>query len=169
MIEQSELIARTGPSVKRGQSRQDYATPKDFMDAVTRRFGPIGFDLAAGEENKKADRFYSIEDDSLSKPWNEIRCDGWLWLNPPFDNIAPWAKKCAESMSGYGCNILFLTPASVGSNWFRDYVHGKAMVYALNGRIHFDPNNPTWGYPKDCMLCCYAMIPIRGFEVWKWK
>ena len=168
MIMESEPM-RTGPSVKRGKSRQDYATPPDFMESLYKRFGPISFDLAASGENYKHPAYFTEAEDSLSQDWSKLR--GQLFLNPPFDNIAPWARKCADTsmakVLSLGIKIFFLVPASVGSNWFAAYVHKRALVLALNGRIHFDPTNPTWGYPKDCMLCVYGELP--GFDVWRWK
>ncbi len=136
------------------------------MAAVTKRFGPISFDLAAHAGNAKHANYYTEQDDSFTKSWHLI--SGLLWLNPPFDDIAPWAKKCASECK-LGARILFLTPASVGSNWFRDHVHLHADVLALNGRICFDPVNPTWGYPKDCILSHYSYRDHLGFDVWNWK
>lgn len=161
---------RNGAGFNRGQSKQNYATPPDFIAAVTKRFGPLNFDLAAEESNRKHENFFSIRDNSLVQEWHKI--PGNLWLNPPFDNIGPWAQKCA-SEAVLGATILFLVPASVGSNWFRDFVYERCAVLFLNGRIHFDPANPTWGYPKDCLLGCYSpkFRPRSGhaFDIWTWK
>jgi phage N-6-adenine-methyltransferase len=153
----------TGASFARGESKQDYATPPEFIAAVKRRFGIAEFahDLAASAENAKATAYFDFATDSLSQNWR--RLVGHLWLNPPFAAIASWAAKCAES-SGPGRTIYLLVPAAVGSNWHAQYVDGKAMVYLLNGRICFDGNGP---YPKDCMLCVYGLAP--GYEVWTWK
>lgn len=142
----------------RGESRQDFETPDDFMAAVVKRFGAPEFDLAASMSNHKVPAYFAESANSLTQPWSNL---GLCWLNPPFSEIAPWAAKCASS----GAKILFLTPASVGSNWFSNYVHGKALVLALNGRLTFK-GCPT-PYPKDCILSCYGFTP--GFEVWKWK
>jgi phage N-6-adenine-methyltransferase len=146
--------------MKRHQSRQDYATPWEFMDPVVKRFGEISCDLAAHAKNKKCDRFFSPKEDSFSQHWHKI--PGILWLNPPFNDITPWARKCAAE-SDKGAQILFLTPASIGSCWFADYVFSKALVIGLTGRISFDGKAP---YPKDCMLSCYGFG--AGFEVWDW-
>lgn len=153
----------SGAAHHRGESRQDFETPPDLIKVVEQRFGKIGFDLAADKYNTKAKRFFSPEDDSLSKVWS-MAGDVSLpkWLNPPFARIAPWAKKCSERQMG---RILLLTPASVGSNWYRDYVHRRARVYFLNGRITFV--GESQGYPKDCMLSVFGMKP--GFEIWTWK
>lgn len=166
----------TGPRVSsgRGESKQDYATPPDFMHAIAKRFGAIRFDLAASAENTKATCFYSERDDALNRDWSAIHCNDFerhhhLWLNPPFNDIAPWAKRCALYRD---LPILLLVPASVGSNWFRDHVFPHARVTFLNGRICFDGKN---GYPKDCMLCEYgprANADLRlkksMVEIWSW-
>lgn len=162
---------KTGPTINRKGSKQNYSTPRNFLDAVERRFGKIVFDLAADMTNRKAHSFYSINDNSLVQPWHKL--GGLLWLNPPFTNIGLWAEKCAFEAK-LGAKIAFLTPASVGSNWFRDHVHNKAYVLALNGRLMFD--GATDPYPKDCMLSVYGFVapgftlePVKGFDVWTWN
>ncbi len=162
------------PEQKPGRSRQDYATPWDFIDAVVRRFGPIVCDLAASSENTKADEFYNEQIDSLSKHWAQSYPEGNLWLNPPFADIAPWAAKCAaESIQRRGF-ILLLTPASIGTDWFAAHVNRKAMIFGLSPRIQFDgvaPNPKTGkidGYPKDLMISVYG-AGFNGFDVWKWR
>lgn len=154
-------VARTGASMARGKSKQDYATPAIFIDAVVRRFGPLAWDLAAHAGNTKHENFFSIEQDSFKQAWH--KSPGNQWLNPEFDHITPWARKCAEECA-LGARILMLTPASVGSNWFAQFVHRKAFVIALNGRLSFDGIAP---YPKDCMLSCYNFGV--GFDVWNWR
>lgn len=156
------MKSKSGASFSRGSSKQDYATPADFMVAVEKRFGPIDFDLAASLENAKAPRFYTERDNSLIQGWHKSK--GLLWLNPPFNDIAPWARKCAKE-SALGAAILFLTPASIGSEWFANFVFPYARVLALRPRISFDGKNP---YPKDCILSVFHN-PIPGMELWRWK
>ena len=120
-----------GASHNRGRSKQDYATPMVLITAVKNRLGIGGFavDLAADEANAKADMWIDEGRNSLALDWRLVIGAGWGWLNPPFDNITPWAKKCAET----DAKIAFLVPASVGSNWYRDYVHRHAFTLFLNG------------------------------------
>lgn len=156
--------AKNGAGFNRGESRQDFQTPAPFMSAVIDRFGPYSFDLAAHEENKQHASYFSEADDSLMQEWHKI--PGILWLNPPFSRIEPWAEKCARE-ADKGAQILFLTPASVGANWFKNFVHRQAYVLALNGRLSFDGIAP---YPKDCILSSYN-VPrgYVGFDVWSWE
>jgi hypothetical protein len=191
----TELPLLTGASFKRGSSKQDYRTPDDFRNAVIMRFGVPSVDLAADANNKFGNSFIDKERDSFTVAWH--RLNGLLWLNPPFNDIAPWARKCSEE-SALGAKTLFLTPASVGSNWFADYVHGHARVLFLNGRLCFIPNWRTTIdpasvkrgtphfyktepiYPKDCILSCFNVDDmigylhdtigyLPGYKVWRWK
>lgn len=151
------------PVQKPGRSKQDYGTPLDFIQAVQNEFGLMDFDLAATHDNKIASSCFTLDDDSLSQDWTKL--SGNLWLNPPFSNIGLWAKKCSESI-GPGRQIFLLTPASIGSNWYANYVINNARVYGLLPRLTFvgckDP------YPKDLMLSLFR-TKDSGHEVWNWR
>jgi phage N-6-adenine-methyltransferase len=161
-LEAEDQAAKSGASFNRGKSRQDFATPSDFREAVVKRFGRPDWDLAADDKNWFCPEYFDEEQDSLKLNWHTLN-RRLLWLNPPFGDITPWAKKCAEE-STRGALILFLTPASVGANWFSEHVHNKARVYFLSPRLSFDGKNP---FPKDCMLSVYGLP--AGYECWRWK
>ena len=165
----------TGAAYNRGNSEQSVGTPRDFLDAVEKRFGTIGWDLAATYENKVAsgdENFFGLNHwrlgyrDAIEADWFDLKFRHWVrWLNPPFGNISPWAEKCAECQ---WLNVwtLFLVPYSAGSNWWRDYVRGKAMVFALQPRLKFIGH--TQSYPKDLALCAYG-FGVNGEDNWRWK
>jgi phage N-6-adenine-methyltransferase len=158
------------PRQNRGKSEQIVRTPKDFLDAVRERFGRIDFDLACTLSNCVADSgtgyFHDRGIDALTQDWREHHDPhNTLWLNPPFSKIAPWAAKCAEMRDHLG-RILLLTPASIGSNWYRDHIHGKAYVLALASRIKFVGHQNQ--FPKDLILSVFG-AGMSGFEVWDWK
>ncbi len=85
-------------------------------------------------------------------------------MNPPFNDIDPWAEKCAAEMK-LGARILFLVPASVDSVWYWKHVAPYACVLALKQRICFDGKN---GFPKGLILAVYA-YGLKGFQPWDWK
>lgn len=173
-------VVRKMPVQKPGLSKQDYSTPRVFLDAVEKRFGELVFDLAATYDNTVAPRFFGppgLESatmrtanacrghDALAQDWTKL--GGNLWLNPPFGHIDPWAAKCAASTVWSfkpPRKIFFLVPASVGSNWFADHVFNKARVLFLVGRLSFDGKAP---YPKDCILAVYGEKP--SVELWRWR
>ena len=155
---------KTGASLNKGHSKQDYGTPPEFVWAVEERFGKIQFDLAASKSNALAPDFFCKEQDSLKQDWHNL--NGLLWLNPPFGDIAPWVEKCSEE-SMVGAIIIMLTPASVGSNWFRYFVFQQAQVIFLNGRIKFIGAEDA--FPKDCMLTIWRRNILTDFSIWTWK
>jgi phage N-6-adenine-methyltransferase len=142
-----------------------YGTPRPFLDAVEKEF-PIGFDLASSDENCVVPMHFTVEDDALAWRWIHVAHGKWNWLNPPFDDIGKWAKKAYEE-SLLGARVLFLVPASVGSNWFRDWVYGKSEVRYLNGRLTFVGHKGP--YPKDLMLCIYELGREPKQTIWNWR
>jgi phage N-6-adenine-methyltransferase len=163
------------PEQKPGRSKQDYGTPKEFLEAVRKRFNISDFDwdLAAHEGNHVTHNWLGRggrAPDSFEVDWSTLqgrmRGDVHLWLNPEFGNIKPWAAKCAASTRESGVAIYFLTPASVGANWFAEHVWPYARVIALQGRLSFDGVAP---FPKDCMLSVFSTVGRKTFEVWDWR
>lgn len=163
------------PPQKPSTSRQDYGTPDDLLAAIAERWGRIDVDLAARADNAVAPEYVTPEEDTLATPWVP-RFEGvTAFLNPEFKNIAPYAAKCcAVGPDMKEGRIIMLTPASVGSQWFVNHVHRKALVLALHPRLIFKGTlpNPKTGkvdaYPKDCMLSIFAP-GLVGFDMWRWK
>lgn len=161
-------VTRTGPSVNKGRSKQDYGTPWPFIRAVAQKWGPLVGDLACTRENAKADRGYYFEEgiDSLQHEWGRDFPTGNLWLNPPFANIAPWAEKCADEAWKRDGLIFLLVPASIGTDWFAAHVWEKARVLGISPRITFE--GTTDPYSKDLMLCLFGK-GTAGFGLWRWQ
>jgi len=155
----------TGPSVKRFRSVQVVATPWAFIHACERKFGPIAVDLAATAENAKAPEFITPEMDTFTQDWVEILKGRLGWLNPEFDPMAKWVEYCAKQQQR-GAEFLALAPASIGTNWFWDYVQPFATVYSI-GRIVFEGSKDP--YPKDLILSHYNQNPIHELQRWRWK
>lgn len=157
------------PVQKPGKSRQDYQTPLELIEAVGRRLNidKFSFDLAASKENAVAEQFYTEEDDALIQPW---AMPGWHWCNPPFGKLRPWVKKAWDEVQ-LGARVVMLVPAGVGSNWWKDYVHDKAHVLFLNGRLIFGVGGKPEAapYPKDCAILLWTPFVFGGYEVWDWR
>jgi phage N-6-adenine-methyltransferase len=150
------------PRQKPGRSKQDYATPKDFLAAVERRFGVIRTDLAAGAENAVAPVHFDEQQNSLIQDWDVLK--GVAFCNPPFADLAPWAEKCSSVRDRRAWTLL-LTPAAVGSEWMADHVLGKALLLFLSPRLCFDGKN---AYPKDLTLAAFG-FGVVGMGRWRWK
>lgn len=179
------------PPQKPGRSKQDYETPYDFLQATKRMLDirDFSFDYACSRQNCKAIMGWTEKDDSLSRSvaeWSVYSMaadNNWGWLNPPYADIQPWVVRALET-SLIGGRIAFLVPASVGSNWYRDFIHEQFGVQTLflNGRLCFVKDwqhtiNPTTGafytseplYPKDCVLVLFGTDRDYNADVWTWK
>lgn len=160
------------PAQKPRRSRQDWATPADFLAAVKRRLciGRFNFDLAATAANRVEECYYGPESsfgtDALDMNWSRYDKGLWMWCNPPYTDIRPWVAKAADE-STRGAQIAMLVPASTGSNWWRDHVVNDAYVVYLNGRLTFA--GATAPYPKDCALLLYTPFIRSGSTTWNWR
>lgn len=153
----------------RARTKQDWRTPPEFIAAVERRFGRIGFDLAATDGHEVGCGYaFTPEDDSLSCSWIDpgVRSGYVVWLNPPYANIRPWVAKLDAECRELDRWTLCLVPAAVGSRWYADHVHGRCLVLFLTGRLTFVGASAP--YPKDCMLLCYG-FGAEGVALWDWR
>lgn len=161
------------PLQKPGRSKQDYGTPPQLLAAIKTRLGIDDFtiDLAATKENAVCEIYYSLEEgvDSLVHQWwfnkDLPQSLGWTWCNPPFGDIDPWVHKAWDE-SQMGAHIVMLVPSSF-SEWWRDWVEGKAYVVHLNNRVKFVGAKDY--YPKDCSLLIYTPFGFKGSELWSWR
>jgi phage N-6-adenine-methyltransferase len=121
-----------------GPHVEDWGTPQDLYDRLNRVFH---FDLdpcASGHEIAKAPLFFTPEDDGLKQEWT-----GNVFLNPPWGKGAPiknWLIKAGQELDMSHCNtVVALLPASVGTNWFNDYVMPYAQrIWFVRGRLAFE-------------------------------
>jgi hypothetical protein len=159
---------RVAPVQKPGRSWQAVGTPRALLDAVELRYGRIAFDLAADTDNRVVPLYFGpgspLGEDALARDWSLIGGDGPLWLNPPFGNISPFAKKCAQHR--HEKTIAMLVPLTT-ANWARDYVFPFAFVRGLNPRVTFVGHSQA--FPKDVMVCVYGPGVPPGFDCWRWR
>lgn len=112
--------------------REDWETPLAFFKLIDEEFG-FTLDAAASPSNAKvSDNFYTIEDDSLSLPW-----DGVVWCNPPYGRgIKDWVRKGYEE-SLRGSIVVMLIPARTDTAYWHDYVMKASEIRLIRGRLVF--------------------------------
>jgi hypothetical protein len=149
-------------------TRQDYQTSPEFLAAVQDRFGTIDFDLCCTRTNAVAPYgYFHPEFDALAQDWRDL--SGMVcYANPPFAGSRLFAEKAATALkSAVPPTVLLLVPASVDSNWYRDFVHERALVLPLSPRITFVDQPAPINRPL--MLCVYGANILPGFAPWQWK
>ena len=98
-----------------------WETPQDFFDELNKEFH-FTLDPCATKETAKCEKFYTKEDDGLSKNW-----DGKIvFMNPPYGReIKHWIKKASEIKNGV---VVCLIPSRTDTKYFHDYLYKKIML-----------------------------------------
>lgn len=79
-----------------------------------------------------ARRYFTIEDDGLTRPWT-----GRVWMNPPFSHPAPWVRRFIDHGDG-ACLI-----PSAKAKWFFE-LWGCADAFSLTpARFRFHNGDAT--------------------------
>lgn len=166
------MITKTGPTINRYKSEQDVQTPRSFLDAVESRFGKIGFDLAANASNKVVDDNAFFDPKYLSAldvDWQNLFAKTYAmvcWLNPPYGDIGPWVKKCAEDMKHRQGLTLVLIPVAPDTIYYRKYIEGQCLEIPLSPRLKFVGHKS--GFPKPLMLLVYGFGLSGKQNTWVW-
>lgn len=116
--------------------KQEWVTPQDLFDKVNEEFH-FTFDLAADETNAKCKKFFSEQDDALSKNWEDL---GNCWLNPPYGNkkykLENWIKK-AYCEAIRDTTVVMLIPARTNTRWWHFWCMRAKEIKLLCGRPKF--------------------------------
>jgi len=130
-----------------------WETPQDFFDRLNEEFH-FDLDVCALPENAKCERFYTPEMDGLKQPW-----EGTCWCNPPYGkySIIKWVQK-ADLSTTSGSTVVMLLPARTDTQWFHEFVLGKAEIRFVKGRLKFG------GCKKQRSLSVYSgdFLPASG-------
>ena len=116
--------------------KMDYCTPQDFFDKLNNEFH-FTLDATATEKSAKCNKFYTPQTDGLKMPWN-VGVGESAFCNPPYGRtLGLWVRKAYEE-SRNGTRIVLLIPARTDTQYFHDYVYGKAEIRFLRGRLRFE-------------------------------
>lgn len=114
-------------------SSDHWSTPIDIVRELEREFGSFDLDPCCRPETAKAPKFYTPEDDGLSKPWF-----GHVFLNPPYSKPAPWLKKAIhETREGICDMVVALLPVRTDTRWFHELVNHQADLRFIKGRVRW--------------------------------
>ncbi len=120
----------------------NWATPLAFFELMNQRHGPFDLDVCASHTNAKCGRYYTADDDSLTKDWV-----GKCWMNPPYGRgIGAWMKKAYES-SIAGATVVCLVPARTDTAWWHDYAM-RGEIEFIRGRLKFGGSKNSAPFPS---------------------
>lgn len=132
-----------GEKVLFSSKSDEWATPQSVFDELDREFH-FTIDAAASAENAKCDRYYSAEDSGLEKNWEGES----VFCNPPYSKIKEWVEKAHDEGQKDNTVVVLLVPARTDTRWFHDYIHYRAEVRFIKGRLCFSGSKTTAPFPS---------------------
>ena len=122
----------------------EWATPQNLFDELNDEFN-FTLDPCATDENAKCSKYFTIEDDGLSKDWsNEV-----VFMNLPYGReIKKWIKKAYEE-SLNGTTVVCLIPARTDTTYWHDFIFDKTDdIRFLRGRLKFGNSKNSAPFPS---------------------
>lgn len=123
-----------------------WATPQEFFDKLNEEFH-FTLDPCACEDNRKCEKFFSKEDDGLSKDWGGEN----VFCNPPYGRgiTEKWVEKAYSESQKPNTLVVCLLPARTDTRWFHDYVLAKkAEIRFVRGRLKFGDGKESAPFPS---------------------
>lgn len=135
--------------------KDDWETPQELFEELDYEYN-FTLDPCATPENAKCIKYYTAEDDGLSKSWE----DEVVFMNPPYGRgIKFWVKKAHEESMFHNATVVCLIPARTDTSYWHDYIFSNGYeVKFLRGRLKFERD----GQPGDPAPFPSAIIIMGG-------
>ena len=123
----------------------EWATPQDFFDKLSWRFGPFDLDPCASCANAKTANFFTETEDGLSKDWGGFVA----FVNPPYGRgIDKWIQKAYKESRKENTTVVMLIPARTDTRYWHDYVMKADEVHFVKGRLKFGDSENSAPFPS---------------------
>jgi ParB family chromosome partitioning protein len=141
----------------------EWFTPAPILAAARRVLGRIDCDPATAAHNPTgATRFFTADDDGLSKPWS-----GKLWLNPPYSKelIGQFVSKLVRHFrAGDVTAAITLTNNASETSWFDELAEVASVLCHLGERVKFLDEEGNPGSPLQGQSCHYLGPDPDAFQ-----
>jgi len=112
----------------------EWETPQKLYDYLNLEFR-FTLDPCATSESAKCDKFFTKEDDGLSKNWEGER----VFVNPPYGrDIKKWIKKAYEEGQKLNTTVVCLIPSRTDTKYWHEYCMKAWKMYFIKGRLKFE-------------------------------
>lgn len=123
----------------------EWETPKDLYKGLVKHYGEFTLDPAATKENAMCKKYYTKEDDGLSKSWEGEK----VFLNPPYGReVRKWVEKAYVESQKDDLVKVVLIPVRPDTVYWSDYCSKAANIFFIKGRLRFN-NRALPSYKED--------------------
>lgn len=141
-----------GEKVLYSSNSDEYLTPEDLFCQLDDEFH-FTLDAAATKENRKCERYYSLEDSGLDHSWGgEV-----VFCNPPYSKIGKWVEKAFYEGQKDNTVVVLLIPSRTDTRWFHNYIHHRSEIRFVKGRLRFNSMGGNAPFPS-------MIVIFRGAE-----
>lgn len=124
--------------------KDDWTTPDGLFCDLAREFN-FTVDAAASNTNAKCNYYWDKQTDGLAQEWKGHT----VFCNPPYGReIGKWVRKGYQEGHKPGTTVVMLIPARTDTAWFHEYIHNKAEVRFLRGRLKFGGGQNSAPFPS---------------------
>ena len=128
-------------------NREDWETDQDFFDRLDAEFH-FTLDAAASAENTKCEKYYTEEDDALTKVW-----EGTVWCNPPYGKrdhkrLYRFVKHGYEQAQKENTIVVMLIASRTDTKMWHDWVMGAKEIRFVEGRLNFVGGSSSAPFPS---------------------
>ena len=148
----------------------DRRTPRSLFDPLHAEY-LFTVDAAASPGNEMIPRYWTREDDALSKEWGAER----VWCNPPYSKLEPWVRKAWYAMYDERCGlIVMLLPANRceqkwWQHWIEPYRDRTPDNYGITLKTRFLPGRLRFDWPADRAVPPKGDRPPFGCVILTWR
>jgi len=123
--------------------KDEWATSQDFYDGLNAKYG-FTLDPCADATNAKCSKFYTMNDDGLSKDWGGET----VFCNPPYSKAKEWMQKAYEEGKKPNTRIVMLVAARTDTKFFHDYCMKANEILFVKGRLKFGGSKNSAPFPS---------------------
>jgi len=159
----SKAGGRKGP--KPAGPNDSRCTPQSLLDVV-RQFDTIALDPCSNPSSIVGAKYnLSLEngDDGLDKVWAAYTANkaGIVYVNPPWSDPLPWAKKCRSEYEEFETEIIWLARVESATAWAHTIHESATAVCLWKTRLGF----PLAGETKTTNDVQASMVAYFGPRV----
>jgi len=136
----------------------EWETPDDLYNILNYIFN-FTLDPCATKENTKCSKFYTKEDDGLSKSWIGER----VFVNPPYSGMEAWMNKCRLEHEENKVDVVILAPSRTDRGWLQDHAKSIHYILFIRGRLKF--KGGSYGAPFPSCLIFFCPLYPKDIEI----